>query len=261
MTAPVATSAAASLIASTFSSARRARVERDHRGEPGLERHRRDDRTGFEAASAACSAVRQTFAVVRQDDHLARAGRPRPRRAARRSTGSSSGRRRRRARRGSRTAAGCPAPPATATSAHGASAAVGHGVEQPLLALERLRVHVRDLDARDRPARDAERERAAGVVGVDVHLERASGRRRRAASRRAARARASSASASRRVALDDEDGAVAEARELLVDRRRRRAPRRLGAAAPAAARPRAPPRSRARSRRARPRRRRRRPPR
>ena len=53
-----------------------------------------------------------------------------------------------------------------------------------------LLVHVRDLDAGDRALRDAERERAARVVGVHVHLQRGRGRRRRAASRRAARARA-----------------------------------------------------------------------
>ena len=45
-------------------------------------------------------------------------------------------------------------------------------MQQALLALERLLVHVRDLDAADRAVRDAERQRAARVVGVHVHLQR-----------------------------------------------------------------------------------------
>jgi hypothetical protein len=43
--------------------------------------------------------------------------------------------------------------------------------QQALLTPLRLLVHVRDLDAFDRAARDAERERAAGIVGVHMHLE------------------------------------------------------------------------------------------
>ena len=49
---------------------------------------------------------------------------------------------------------------------------VGHRGEQPLLALLRLLVHVRDLDAVDRADRAADRERGAGIVGVHVHLDR-----------------------------------------------------------------------------------------
>ena len=90
-------------------------------------------------------------------------------------------------------------------------------MQEPFLALLRLRVHVRDLDTADRPAGNAERERPAGVVGVHVHLERTA-----------------VADDEQRVpdplelgfelvgveslAFDDEHGAVAVAGELLVDR-------------------------------------------
>ena len=78
-------------------------------------------------------------------------------------------------------------------------------------------MHVRDLDAIDRPCRDPERERPSGVVGVDVHLQRiaVSDDEQRVAELvelRLERARLEL------VALDEEDGAVAVARVLLVDR-------------------------------------------
>ena len=45
-------------------------------------------------------------------------------------------------------------------------------LEETFLALRRLHVHVRDLDALDHAERGAECERLPGIVGVDVHLER-----------------------------------------------------------------------------------------
>ena len=92
----------------------------------------------------------------------------------------------------------------------------------------RLPVHVRDLDPLERRRRAVPSESAApGVVGVDVHLERArvADDEQRVAERLELAARARRAS--RSLALDDEDRAVAVARELLVDRVERRArPRR-----------------------------------
>ena len=97
----------------------------------------------------------------------------------------------------------------------------------------RLLVHVRDLDAVDRPARDAERERAPGIVGVDVHLERArvaDDEQRVAELLELVLERV----AVEPFALDQEDGAVAVARELLVDRLdAERAPRPAAPRAPA----------------------------
>ncbi len=49
---------------------------------------------------------------------------------------------------------------------------VRDGVQQPLFALLRLLVHVRDLDAFDHADAGPDVERAAGVVRVDVDLER-----------------------------------------------------------------------------------------
>jgi hypothetical protein len=50
--------------------------------------------------------------------------------------------------------------------------AAGERGEEPLLALLGLAVHVGDLDALDRADARAERERRAGIIGVDVNLER-----------------------------------------------------------------------------------------
>ncbi len=88
---------------------------------------------------------------------------------------------------------------------------------QALLALLRLHVHVRDLDAADDTARDAERERLAGIVGVDVDLQRrvvADDEQRVAELLQLAFERVGVEV----LALDDEDGAVPELRELLMDR-------------------------------------------
>ena len=97
-----------------------------------------------------------------------------------------------------------------------ASVRVGHRLEEPLLALLRLLVHVRDLDALDRPDRGAERERAPGLVGVDVHLERgrvADDEQRVAEPLELALERVGVEP----LALDHEHRAVAVLRQLLVD--------------------------------------------
>ena len=83
----------------------------------------------------------------------------------------------------------------------------------PLLLL----VHVRDLDSLDRARGRAERERGAGVVGVDVHLDRGlvADDEERVAEPLELRLEPV---AIERLALDHEDGAVAVARGLEVDR-------------------------------------------
>ncbi len=93
----------------------------------------------------------------------------------------------------------------------------GNGVQQPLLPPVRLLVHVRDLDAADHAARDPERQRAAGIVGVHVHLERArvADDEQRVADPLQL---ALETVGVEPVALHHEDGAVAVLRELLVDR-------------------------------------------
>ena len=149
-----------------------------------------------------------------------------------------------------------PAPATTATTSLSARRRVGHGVQEALLALLGLLVHVRDLDLLERADGGPERERRAGIVRVHVHLQRG------------------------RVA--DDEQRVAERLELSPAAPRGRArrprrrrpcssgtatapggPRRRSApprpAPPGSARPRARPRCRARSRAGRRRPRRRRP--
>ena len=66
-----------------------------------------------------------------------------------------------------------PRPGHTATSPVSSVASAGRRtLEESFLALRRLHVHVRDLDALDDAERRAECERLSGVVGVNVHLER-----------------------------------------------------------------------------------------
>ena len=90
-------------------------------------------------------------------------------------------------------------------------------MQQAFLALMRLLVHVRDLDAADRAARDTERQRAAGVVGVHVHLERRAiaDDEQRVAELLELRFERIEIEV---VAFDDEDRAVAVLRQLLMDR-------------------------------------------
>ena len=109
-----------------------------------------------------------------------------------------------------------PAPEATATTA-ARLLARRDGVQQALLALMRLLVHVRDLDAADRAARDAERQRATGVVGVHVHLQRraVADDEQRVAELLELRLERVEIEV---VAFDDEDRAVAVLRKLLMDR-------------------------------------------
>ena len=90
-------------------------------------------------------------------------------------------------------------------------------MQQPLLALLGLHVHVGDLDAVDDAARDRKRERASRVVGVHVHLQRGTV----ADDEERVAERLEVALEVVRVevfALEDEDGAIPVARQLLVDR-------------------------------------------
>ena len=64
------------------------------------------------------------------------------------------------------------APAVTTTTAHASAPASGTACSSRSSRCCGLRVHVRDLDAADDAARGAERERAARIVGVDVHLQR-----------------------------------------------------------------------------------------
>ena len=109
-----------------------------------------------------------------------------------------------------------PPPAVTTTIAHAAGSARAPSAAVALRALG-LRVHVRDLDAADRAARGAERERAARIVGVDVHLQRraVADDEQRVAELLELGFELVGVEA---LALDDEHGAVAVARQLLVDR-------------------------------------------
>ena len=109
--------------------------------------------------------------------------------------------------------------PGTTATMPVSSVASGSGtvVEQPLRALRRLLVHVRDLDPLDRPESRAGGERRAGVVRVDVDLQRArvADDEQRVAELLQLRLERVRVEA---VALDDEDGAVAVLGQLQVDR-------------------------------------------
>ena len=65
-----------------------------------------------------------------------------------------------------------PAPATTATTSRDERRRIGHRVQQTLLALLGLLVHVRDLDLLERADGGAERERRTRLVGVHVHLQR-----------------------------------------------------------------------------------------
>src|SRR5439155_18814781 len=88
---------------------------------------------------------------------------------------------------------------------------------QPAVALFLLHLHVRDLNSFDRPDGRAERERGAGIVGVDVHLERrcVADDEERVAEFLELRLELVAVET---LALDHEDGAIAVARLLEVDR-------------------------------------------
>ena len=86
-----------------------------------------------------------------------------------------------------------------------------------LLALDRLPVHVRDLDPVDRATGRSEAERGSGIVGVDVDLERG----RIAHDEKGIAEQIELALEPVDVeplTFDHEHGAVAELRELLVHR-------------------------------------------
>ena len=69
--------------------------------------------------------------------------------------------------------AGSPRPPRPRRPRRRAAARarLGDRLQQARLALRRLLVHVRDLDARDRALRDAQRQRGSRIVRVHVHLQ------------------------------------------------------------------------------------------
>ena len=216
MTAPVATAATASSISAAFSSALRVRVVGDHRRDPGRDRARRRRPARASAAcSAACSAAEDHVRVVRQHDHLRRRRSPRSPRGCRRSTGSSTGRPRRSAsRRGCGRAARSrprrrprrPRTPAARREPAGASRA--RSVWRCMFAIS-----IPSSTPRAAPSA----ERGAGIVGVDVHLQRGlvADDHQRVAELLELAPRARGVEP---LALDDEDGAVAVAGELLVDR-------------------------------------------
>ena len=104
---------------------------------------------------------------------------------------------------------------------------VRHRPEEAAGALLRLLVHVRDLDALERPEARPRRERRPGLVRVDVDLQRGlvADDEQRVAEALELRLEDGRVET---VTLDDEDGAVAELRELLVDRVEARLVRRLG---------------------------------
>ena len=109
-----------------------------------------------------------------------------------------------------------PSPATTATTSV-ALGSVATTSQQPLLALHRLLVHVRDLDALDHADARADGERGAGLVRMDVHLERlrVADDEQGVAEPRELRFDLVRVEL---VALDHERRAVAVARQLLVDR-------------------------------------------
>ncbi len=227
VTAPVATAPRRRAISSAFSAALRAPSKATSAASPAWIESRRHDLGRASACSAACSAAISTFELLGRTI-ASSASSPRSRPGARRSTGSSSDRPRRRdaptARRGSRRDAGSPRRRPPRRRLAGSRERDGHERET-LLALLGLLVHVGDLDPLDRAGGSAERERGAGIVGVDVHLERglvADDEQRVAELLELALEPV----AVELLALDHEDGAVAVARGLQVDRLDAR--RRLG---------------------------------
>ncbi len=116
-----------------------------------------------------------------------------------------------------------PEPDATATTAQTGTRRLRDGVEEPFPAVDRLQVHVRDLDVRERAPAHGERERPAGIVGMHVNLER--GRVPDDEHRVAERVElALDLVGVEPLALDDEGCAIAVLRKLRVERldRRRR---------------------------------------
>ena len=198
MTSPVATAASASRISAAFSSAVRCGVvtRRSRRAPPGSTRVGTTC-TGLVASSRRLLGAEDTFELFGSRIDLGRVERARSPRRAPPSRGSWSARPRRRGVAPSVSKSRrFPSPGDDRDDAGLHGRQLGTASSSRCSRCSVCCVHVRDLDSLDRAAARAERERRAGVVGVDVHLDRASRRRRRAASRRAARARASSASRS-----------------------------------------------------------------
>ena len=156
--------------------------------------------------------------VVREDDRLVRLELLEAPRRARPWTGSPSGRPRRR---------GSSPTPSARVSNNARFPACDHRDDSALRARGRhereaaippflLLVHVGDLDSLDRARGGAERERRAGVVGVDVHFQRGlvSDHHERVAELLELRLEPV---AVERLSLDHEDGAVAVAGRLEMD--------------------------------------------
>ena len=172
VTAPVATDASASSIASAFASASFALSNATSAARPAGIESVRMTCTSFVARSAACSAARMTFELLgstKTEGAFVRSM------AATRSAAdgfidcppsticvapelSNNAR--------------LPAPATTATTSLSADGASAHDVEKALLALLGLLVHVRDLDLLERADGGPERERRARIVRVHVHLDR-----------------------------------------------------------------------------------------
>ena len=233
VTAPVATSETTRLISATLSARDAHGSNATAAASPACKVSVGMTETGREAASAACSAVRKMFGSF---GRITASRAPLASTAARSSAVDGFIVRPPSTTWAPRLSNRCrfPWPEATATSAHGPSSAPGTTRQQALLAIEGLRVHVRDLDRCDRAASDSERQRAPGVVGVDVDLERrrVADDEDRVAERLELRLDLVGVEP---VALDHERGAVLELREpemdrvdarrALLDARRRRAAR------------------------------------
>ena len=192
VTAPVATASTASLHLGGVLLGVRERVERDERSEPGLAADASARRAPSSTrASAACSALISTLPLFgsrttcgrrHRLDRGEQVGRRRVHRAAAVDDDC--------AEALEELAVAVPGRHGDDGARVGSSGRLGNGMQQALLALERLLVHVGDLDCR----RSSLARPRATALGPGRRCARAPsarwGRRRRAASRRAARARA-----------------------------------------------------------------------
>ncbi len=217
MTAPVATAESASRIASALSSPPAVGSKATIAARPDCSDTVGSTCTAFALCSAACSALMITFELFGRTMTLPAAASST---AARISAVAGFIVRPpstiRAPRLSNRRRLPSPATTATTSVANGSDGA-GTAAQEPRLALLGLRVHVRDLDPLDGAGCDADRERAARVVGVHVHLQRG-----RVADDEQRVAQLLELRLDRvgvePLALDHEDRAVAEAGELLVDR-------------------------------------------
>ena len=178
VTSPVSTASTASRISAAFSAAVLLAVEGDHRREAAGDRVGRDDLDGPVGVRGRVLGRQEHVRVVRQDHRLVGVERLHGReQVCRRRVHRLPALDDRERADVLREALEEPAVPVSRDDGDDAGRRalrrhVGDGREQPLLALARLLVHVRDLDAVDRADRAADRERRARIVGVHVHLDR-----------------------------------------------------------------------------------------